>query len=70
MSESADVPSQGAVPSGENGPGPETGETWDEVKADYQVEPEGQPVPNSMDAAEFEPVDDDEDDQDPSDADL
>jgi hypothetical protein len=24
-------------------------EAWDEVKGDYQVEPGGQPVPNSMD---------------------
>jgi len=26
-------------------------EAWDEVKADYQVEPGGAPVPNSMDQA-------------------
>jgi hypothetical protein len=24
-------------------------EAWDEVKADYQVEPGGEPVPNAMD---------------------
>ncbi len=24
-------------------------EAWDEVKGDYQAEPEGHPVPNSMD---------------------
>jgi hypothetical protein len=26
-------------------------EAWDEVKADYQVDPGGEPVPNSMDTA-------------------
>jgi hypothetical protein len=26
-------------------------EAWDEVKADYQVEPGGEPVPNAMDDA-------------------
>jgi hypothetical protein len=26
-------------------------EAWDEVKADYQVEPGGEPVPNAMDEA-------------------
>ena len=25
---------------------------WDEVKADYQVEPDGEPVPNSMDTGD------------------
>ena len=28
-------------------------EAWDEVKGDYQVEPGGQPVPNSMDQADL-----------------
>ena len=37
-------------------------EAWDEVKADYQVEPGGQPVPNSMDQADMTLADDDEDD--------
>jgi hypothetical protein len=40
-------------------------EAWDEVKADYEVEPAGEPVPNSMDATAFEPVGDDRDDRDP-----
>ncbi|NYG07688.1 hypothetical protein BJ986_002175 [Phycicoccus badiiscoriae] len=25
-------------------------EAWDEIKGDYQIEPGGEPVPNSMDA--------------------
>ena len=24
-------------------------EAWDQVKSDYEIEPDGQPVPNSMD---------------------
>jgi hypothetical protein len=60
MSESADVPARDAIPPDEEGPDQDTGETWDEVKADYQVEPDGQPVPNSMAPSEFEPVEDDE----------
>ena len=28
-------------------------EAWDEVKGDYQVEPGGEPVPNSMDQADL-----------------
>ena len=60
MSEPADVPPQDAVPPREEGAGPDTGETWDEVKADYQVEPDGRPVPNSMAPSEFDPVGDDE----------
>jgi hypothetical protein len=39
-------------------------EAWDEVKADYEVDPGGKPVPNSMDALEFEPVDDEDDEDD------
>ena len=38
-------------------------EAWDEVKGDYQVEPGGQPVPNSMDQADGT-LDDDEGDED------
>ena len=38
-------------------------EAWDEVKADYQVEPGGAPVPNSMDQADGT-LDDDEGDED------
>ncbi|QGN56688.1 hypothetical protein [Nostocoides sp. HKS02] len=37
-------------------------EAWDEVKADYQVEPDGQAVPNSMAPTDFEPADDEDDD--------
>ena len=36
-------------------------EAWDEVKADYQVEPGGAPVPNSMDQADVSPRDGDGD---------
>ena len=36
-------------------------EAWDEIKADYEVEPGGVPVPNSMDPTDFEPVEEDED---------
>ena len=36
-------------------------EAWDEVKGDYQVEPGGQPVPNSMDQADVSPRDGDGD---------
>ena len=51
-------------------------EAWDEVKADYQVEPGGTPVPNSMDQGAVSqdedeaPVshDDDEDDDDADEA--
>ena len=40
-------------------------EAWDEVKADYQVEPGGTPVPNSMDQAAVSLDEgDDEDDGD------
>jgi hypothetical protein len=39
-------------------------EAWDEVKADYEVEPGGVPLPNSMDATEFEPVEDEDDEDD------
>lgn len=35
-------------------------EAWDEVKADYQVEPGGEPVPNAM--ADAEPSSDGDDD--------
>ena len=28
-------------------------EAWNEVKSDYEVEPDGEPVPNSMDVAGF-----------------
>lgn len=31
-------------------------EAWDEVKADYEVDPDGQPVPNSMDSIGYGPV--------------
>ena len=34
-------------------------EAWDEVKADYQVEPGGEPVPNAM--ADAEPANGDDD---------
>ena len=27
-------------------------EAWDEVKGDYQVDPDGKPVPNSMDVGD------------------
>jgi hypothetical protein len=27
-------------------------EAWDEVKSDYQVDPDGKPVPNSMDVGD------------------
>jgi hypothetical protein len=36
-------------------------EAWDEVKGDYQVEPGGRPVPNSMDTTGL--TGDDDDDQ-------
>ena len=39
-------------------------EAWDEVKGDYQVEPGGEPVPNSMDQVSpriEEPAEDAED---------
>ena|SRR5690349_463508 len=44
---------------------------WDEVKADYQVEPDGAPVPNSMDQATPTTADRDSDpvDSDPADSD-
>jgi hypothetical protein len=61
MSESAHVPAQDAIPEGKGTPGSATGETWDEVKSDYQVDPDGRPVPNSMDPSEFAPVEDVED---------
>lgn len=35
-------------------------EAWDEVKGDYQVDPDGEPVPNSMDQG---PVASDEEDE-------
>ena len=35
-------------------------EAWDDVKADYQVDPGGAPVPNSMDQAAVTPADDNE----------
>jgi hypothetical protein len=41
-------------------------EAWDEVKGDYQVDPGGEPVPNSMDQGA--PAEDDADDSDDSDA--
>ena len=44
-------------------------EAWDEVKADYQVEPGGAPVPNSMDQADVTLADDDEDDDEDDDKD-
>lgn len=34
-------------------------EAWDEVKGDYQVDPGGEPVPNSMDQAALTATDDD-----------
>ena len=37
-------------------------EAWDEVKSDYEVEPGGEPVPNSMDPAAVGPADDHDDD--------
>ena len=42
-------------------------EAWDEVKGDYQVEPGGEPVPNSMDQASPAPSDETEQNQDESD---
>lgn len=37
-------------------------EAWDEVKGDYQVDPGGEPVPNSMDqGAPADPASDDTD---------
>ncbi len=39
-------------------------EAWDTVKSDYEIDPDGKPVPNSMDPVDFEPVEDDEDDGD------
>jgi hypothetical protein len=30
-------------------------EKWDEVKSDYQVDPDGKPMPNIWDAGEVEP---------------
>jgi hypothetical protein len=38
-------------------------EAWDEVKSDYEVEPDGEPVPNSMDATKSVPDDQDEEDE-------
>jgi hypothetical protein len=35
-------------------------EAWDEVKSDYQVEPDGEPVPNSMDTATSDTAREDE----------
>lgn len=64
MSQSADVPPLHATSPGEHSPDSETAETWDEVKSDYQIDPDGQPVPNSMDPTEFVPVEDDEDESD------
>jgi hypothetical protein len=43
-------------------------EAWDEVKSDYEIEPDGKPVPNSMDPVDLEPVEDNEDDEDAEDA--
>ena len=39
-------------------------EAWDEVKSDYEIEPDGTPVPNSMDPVDFEPVEDEDDEDD------
>ena len=39
-------------------------EAWDEVKGDYQVEPGGAPVPNSMDQAAVTLDEDDHEDAD------
>jgi hypothetical protein len=36
-------------------------EAWDAVKSDYQVDPGGVPVPNSMDQAHVTPTDDETD---------
>ena len=44
-------------------------EAWDEVKGDYQVEPGGQPVPNSMDQADLSLDDADDDSADDDSAD-
>ena len=30
------------------------GEAWDRIKSDYETEPGGQPVPNSMDQAQLD----------------
>lgn len=38
-------------------------DAWDEVKSDYQVEPDGQPSPNSMDAPMPRSVGADDDDR-------
>lgn len=38
-------------------------EAWDEVKADYEVEPGGEPVPNSMDSLGDGPVTGDREDK-------
>ena len=35
-------------------------EAWDEVKSDYQVDPDGEAVPNAM--ADAEPANDGDDD--------
>lgn len=55
-------------------------EAWDEVKGDYQVDPGGEPVPNSMDQAAVTPSDEadrdsdeagtDSDESDPDEADT
>ncbi|SDP26650.1 hypothetical protein SAMN04489867_1901 [Pedococcus dokdonensis] len=36
-------------------------EAWDEVKGDYQVDPDGEPVPNSMDQGQPAGTDADDD---------
>jgi hypothetical protein len=33
-------------------------EAWDEVKSDYQIEPDDKPVPNSMAPTDYEAVED------------
>lgn len=39
-------------------------DAWDAVKGDYQVEPGGRPVPNSMDSTGLTGGDDDQSDDD------
>ena len=45
-------------------------EAWDEVKGDYQVEPDGQPVANSLDASDLDSEDATNDDTPPPEADA
>ena len=38
-------------------------DAWDRIKSDYETEPDGQPVPNSMDQAQSDAAEADEHDE-------